>query len=429
MTNLADGLFLMAVPLIAVTVTSSPALIAGLRVAQTLPWFLFGLFVGVLVDRVDRRRLMLAAETLRGVALLGIAVTAAVTGLNLPLLYVAALLVGVAETVSETAAHALVPMVVEPERLPRANGRLFGTQMVMNDFVGAPVGALLVAAGTVVAVFAPAGLYLAAAGVLLTVRGRYAVVRTTRTSVLADVREGIGTLVRNRTIARLTVYAVVTNLVNTAFFAVFVVFAVGSGSALGLSGFGYSVLIIVAAVGAVSGAAAAGRLAERVPPRHLLTGAVLALAICFVTPFAVPNAVAVGAALLLSGFATAVSAVVNTSLRQSLVPSRLLGRVSAGFRFLAFGARPVGALAGGIVAQALTPGRLFAVLAVVVLSLVPLTIRLRPESAAQAGRPTPGEPAGPVESALPVEPAAPVARAGSAGPTLPPSGTGGDHER
>nr|MDT0659937.1 MFS transporter [Micromonospora sp. DSM 115978] len=379
LANLADGLFLIAVPLIAVTVTSSPALIAGLRVAQTLPWFLIGLFVGVLVDRVDRRRLMLCAEVLRGSALLGIGLVAIVGELNILVLYAAALLVGVAETAAETAAQALVPMVVEPRRLPWANGRLFGTQMVMNDFVGAPLGALLVAAGAAVAVIAPAGLYLAAAGLLLTMRGRFAVARQEPSTVLADLREGIGVLVRERTVAQLTVYSVVTNLLNTAFFAVFVVFVVGPASTLRLSGFGYSILIITAAVGAVAGSMAAGRIANLVPPRWVLTAAAVALAICFGTPFLVAEPVAIGAALLLSGFATAVSAVVNTSLRQSLVPSRLLGRVSAGVRFLAYGARPVGALAGGVIAQAITPARLFGMLAVAVLALVPFTTRLRVE--------------------------------------------------
>ncbi|WP_165953669.1 MFS transporter [Streptomyces sp. 8K308] len=383
-SNLADGLFLIGAPLVALTVTDSPALIAGLRVAQTLPWFVLGLFVGVLVDRVDRRVLAIYAELLRGSALMLVAAVAAFGELGLPVLYLAVALAGVAETVADTSTQTLVPMVVPAERRRRANGRLMATQMVMNDFVGAPLGSLLVAGSVAVAFAVPGGLYLGAGLILLTLAGRFSVGRAKRQSVAVDIREGLGVLVRGSVIARLTLYAVVTNLTNTAFFAVFVVYAVGSGSILGLSGFGYSLLLIAAAVGAISGALTADRVARVAPTSVLLTTAVLALAVCFATPYLVRQPVVIGAAFVLSGFAMAVGSVVNTSLRQDLVPIHLFGRVAAGLRFLTFGARPVGALAGGLVAEAITPTRLFGVLAVLVLPLVLVTARLRVPEAAPA---------------------------------------------
>jgi MFS family permease len=380
MSTLADGLFLIAVPLVALRITTSPALIAGIRVAQTLPWFVFGLFVGVLVDRSDRRRVMVSAELLRGVALLGLGVAAWAGQLHLGLLYGGAFLVGVAEILADTSAQAMVPMVVEPDRLRRANGRIYATQMVMNDFLGAPLGALLVGVGAVAAFVSPAALYLCAGGLLFTMAGQYRVtpVNATRTSVMTDIKEGLRELWGEATLRRLAVFSSVANLANSAFFAVFVVFAVGARSTMHLSAFQFSLLLTAAAVGAVTGSTAADRLGSRMAPRTVLTVAVLALALCFGTPFLIAQPVVVGAALVVSGFSMALASVTNVSMRQEIVPSRLMGRISAGVRLLSFGMQPIGAVLGGLVATLTSPRTLFGVLAGGVLLLVPLTLKIRP---------------------------------------------------
>src|ERR687892_2609456 len=128
LSNLADGLVKIALPLVAVTLTNSPGLVAGVALAVTLPWLLFALPAGALADRVDRRSAMVTANVVRAAAVAALAATL-VLGLEssaaaIWALYAMALLLGTAETVYDTSAQSILPQVVPRDRLARANGRL-----------------------------------------------------------------------------------------------------------------------------------------------------------------------------------------------------------------------------------------------------------------------------------------------------------------
>jgi MFS family permease len=145
LSNLADGLVKIALPLVAVTLTDSPGLVAGVAVAVTLPWLLFALPAGALADRVDRRKAMVTANVVRAAAVAVLAATA-VLGLEsstaaIWALYAVALLLGTAETIYDTCAQSILPQVVPRDRLPRANGRLIAAELTANEFVGPPLGA------------------------------------------------------------------------------------------------------------------------------------------------------------------------------------------------------------------------------------------------------------------------------------------------
>jgi MFS family permease len=371
-SDLADGLYLMLLPLVALELTRSPSLIAGIRVAQTAAGLLTGLPAGAVVDRLDRRRTMMAAELLRGGAMLALALCAALGGLTMPLLYAAAFAVGTAESINDTAAQAMVPMVVPRDRLHRANGRIYGTQTVMNDFVGAPLGAALFALGVTAALFTPAGLYFAACLALIPLTGRFTPRRVDRNPLRTDIRQGLAALWQDTVLRRLAVFQALAQLANMAFFAVFVVFAVGSASTLHLTKFGYSLLLTAAAVGAVSGSLASDRVVARCSGRVVLLAMAASLAVCFGVPalFAVPAAVAGG--LVVSGFLTATGGIYIRTLRQAQVPEHMLGRVAAGSRVLSLAARPIGALLGGLTAQYTSPQTLFTTLALLMLTTLPL---------------------------------------------------------
>jgi MFS family permease len=151
-SNLADGIFWIALPLLAITLTDSPALIAGVTIASRLPWLIFSLVAGALADRLDRRRTMIIVNVARAALLGSLALMAAVGLASLPLLYVVAFALGMAETLFDTAAQSIMPNIVEPEGLNRANGRLYAVELTMNQFVGPPVGGFL-AAVTIAAAF------------------------------------------------------------------------------------------------------------------------------------------------------------------------------------------------------------------------------------------------------------------------------------
>lgn len=142
-SNLGDGVALVAAPLLAASLTRDPVLVAGLTFAHRLPWLLFTLPSGAVVDRLDRRRVMWTVDAFRAsaIGLLGLAVLGGWA--SLPLMYAVFFSLGTAETLFDNAATSILPAVVPREGLEKANGRLFGAQIVCDDFAGKPLGGFL----------------------------------------------------------------------------------------------------------------------------------------------------------------------------------------------------------------------------------------------------------------------------------------------
>jgi MFS family permease len=368
LSNMADGLVKIALPLVAVTLTDSPGLVAGVTLAVTLPWLLFALPVGALADRVDRRVAMVRADLVRAAAVAVLAVTAGF-GLESSVaaiwaLYAVAVLLGTAETVYDTCAQSMLPQVVARDRLPRANGRLIAAELTANEFVGPPLGGLLVAAGVVAAFAAPAALWVAAVGALLLLRGSFAVPRTEKpTTLRADVAEGLRYLWHHRLLRTLAAMTGLFNFATNATFAVFVLYAVGPDSAMGLTEAAYGVLFATLAAGSLIGALLADPIIGRLGrSRSLLLGilgGVGTVGIAALTT--IPLVIA--AAFLLGGLTNALWNVVAVSLRQRITPDRILGRINSSYRLVAWGTRPLGAAAGGLLGELLGLRAVFAIAA------------------------------------------------------------------
>src|SRR3712207_6657087 len=368
--NLADGGVKGAPPLVAGGVTRSPVLVAGVTLALTLPWLLVALPVGALADRLDRRHLMLWANAARALLLAGLVVALAFDLGSIWVLYVVAFGLGAAETVYDTSAQSILPAIAPRAELTRANGRLYAVELTANQFVGPPLGGVLVAAGATVAFATPMGLWLAALGALLLVPGRFRVAREGGTSVRADVTEGLRFLGRHRLLRTLAVMVGVSNFASSAVFAVFVLHAVGPRSALGLSEQGYGLLLTPLAVGSLLGPFAAQGIGGVLGRARSLTLTVVGSALLLGVPAVTADARLVGAAFLVGGALIVVWNVVTVSLRQRITPDRLLGRVNSGYRLLAWGTMPLGAAAGGVLADAVGLPAVFVSMALLNLALV-----------------------------------------------------------
>ncbi|MCU1432999.1 MAG: Na+/melibiose symporter-like transporter [Actinotalea sp.] len=372
LSNLADGVLKLALPLVALQYTRSPLLVAGITVALTLPWLLVALPAGALADRMDRRRLMLAGNIARASLLAALVVLVALDLGSIATLYVVAFCIGVAETVYDTSAQSILPQVVAKELLSRANGRLFATELTAQEFVGPPLGGALVAAGTVLAFATPAALWVVAVGALVLVRGSFRVTREVRTTLRADVAEGLRFVARHRVLRLLALMTGVFNLASSAVGAVLVLYAVGAGSAMGLSGPAFGLLLAATAAGSLVGSFLAERLERRIGRSTALMVGLVAGALFIGGPAVTTNAYAVGAAFFVGGMGVMTWNVVAVSLRQRAAPPQLLGRVSSAYRLVAWGSMPVGAGLGGLIGQTLGLRAVFAVMACVVLSLVAL---------------------------------------------------------
>ncbi|WP_136518098.1 MFS transporter [Cellulomonas telluris] len=376
LANLGDGVVQMGVPLLAVTLTRSPAALSLVAAAPWLPWLVLGVAAGTLVDRVDRRHAQLAALAARAVVLGAGAWLAATGRLTLPVLAVLVLAYGVTEVLADLASAAMLPTLVPRALLPAANGRLVAVQQVANSFVGAPVAGALLTLGGGWLLGAPAALALLA--VLLLARGVPGSHRAPAGAGPVRAREGLGVLLRHRVVRPVVLTAAVLNMASTGYFTLFVLWCVGPGSRLGLTPQLYSVLAAGLAVGAVAGSLLAPRLVARVGEVRLILGAWLVAYAALALPVLVPHVAAVAVTVLVVGTTSTAGNVLNQTMRQRLVPAHLLGRVSGASRTLATGAMPLGALAAGAAAElaGLAPALLGAT-AVAVTAVVVLATRLR----------------------------------------------------
>lgn len=356
LSNLADGVFQIALPLLALRLTRSPALIAGVALAGRLPWLLFALTAGALADRLDRRRTMVNVNSARVVLIGGLAIMAALGHEQLVVLYVVAFALGIGETLFDTAAQSIMPMVVDRTQLSRGNSRLQGVELAMNLFVGPPLGGLLAGTAIALAFAGSAAFYLVAALALITMGGAFRPVRVATDSssprpprLRADIAEGLRYLWHHRVLRTFAFMTGVMNLTNMAATAVLPVYAVRPGP-MGLSERGFGLLFTALAAGMLVGSFAIPALERWLGRSRLLAVSVVGFAVATAAPL-LTDPVAVGATMAVASVPFMAWNVIVVSLRQRIVPDHLLGRLNASYRLLAWGALPIGSALGGVLSE------------------------------------------------------------------------------
>ena len=363
-SNLGDGLYQFALPLLALDLTRSPSLVAGVTLMLTVAWPVFGLHAGSIVDRFDRRRILLIVSLLR-LGTLGL-LTAAILGgaLSLPMLYLAALVLGIGETLADTALTALVPSTVEPERLDWANGRIAAGQSVMNTFVGPPLAGALLSIGAALVTTVATTAYGLAAVALATLSGTRRPDVTTRTPRPGwGVTDGLRFLWGHRTIRRLTLFTAAMNVWWATWVALFVLFAVAPGP-IGLTPSAYAVLLVAMSIGGIGGSLWAGWISRAIGTKNALLLDLVGTGLLVGVPVLTTDPWIVAMANVAAGTGAAIWVVLVASIRQRLTPDALLGRLYSASRLISWGVLPAGAALGGIAAEVLGIRTVFAVGAV-----------------------------------------------------------------
>lgn len=353
LSNLADGVLKTALPLVAVSLTSSPLLVGGLAFAFTLPWLLFALPAGAIVDRFDRRLLMLGANAVR-IGVLAFVVSALLLGHgSIWALYGAAFCVGSVETIYDNAAQSVVPQIVSSTQLVRANGRMFGAQLTANELIGPPLAGVLVAAGAAVALGTPVALWVFALVLLLFVCGtfRTASVVSRKTTLRAEIVEGFRYFLGNRLLRAFAVIGGTFNVASSATQAILVLYAYGSNSALGLGAQGYSLLVSVIAAGSLLGSFLVERVTRLLGRARTLALSFLAGAVLIAMPAIAANVYLIGLAFFAGGMGITIANVLILSLRQQITPPHVLSRVNSGTMVITWGTKPLGAAMGAVLAQ------------------------------------------------------------------------------
>lgn len=383
-SSIGDGVRTAALPLLAVTVTDSPAAIAGLAVAGRLPWLLVALFSGAVADRVDRRSLMVAVDVCRALVVTGL-VAAVFAGLeSIVLLYAVALLLGVGETLFDSATHGLIPQMVPDRHLARANGHLFTTSMVGRDFLGPLVGGWLFAVSRAVP-FVVDAITFALGALLLRLGGRPEGGRVAGSGLggiremFADIAEGLRWTVSHKFVLSLLLVSTVVNLTQSAAQSLLVLLAVNE---LGMSEWTFGLLLTASGIGAFLGGLSSARVGDKLGVHRVLLPAIAVTPMLFLVVAWSDSPFVLGACLALNAYSGLLASIQMIALRQRMVPNNLQGRISSVARFAALGiAIPLGALAAGLVAQWLGVRAVYVgAAAVVVLLLVAVGRHLLPSA-------------------------------------------------
>jgi MFS family permease len=350
-----------AAPLLVASISDDPVLIGLAVFVQQLPWLLFSLFSGAVIDRIDKRRLIVAVDVLRGLLVAAFALSVWSGHVSIPLIYGMAFVLGTGETLAANAAATLVPAVVDPDRLPTANARLHGSYFVLNRFAGQPIGATLFVLAAAVPFGLDAVSFLFSALLVATmsgIRGADAVSTggtdagtdpgtdpdAPARSIRAEIGEGLRWVWHDPVVRMMSAALCVMNIALSAGFSIMVLYA---RDQLGLGDVGYGFLLSASAVGGALGVLVTPRLQSWFRASVLLRAGLVIETLTHVGLALSTTAWAAASVLVVFGVHSSVLGGVETTQRQRRVPEELRGRVQSVFMMLGVGGHVFGALLGG----------------------------------------------------------------------------------
>jgi len=367
-SNLGDGISGIAYPWLASAVTRSPLLIAAAGFASRLPWLIFTLHAGVITDRFDRRKLIVGMDSFRGfltiivgaIVLLNqdslpsldelTSITDLETHWGLYLTFVAtAFLFGMAEVLRDNSAQTFMPSVVAKENLEKANGRMWSAESLANSFIGPPLGSLLIGVAIFLPFFVDAGTFFIAVALLATIKGNFRPVHEQpreKVNFKVEIREGFIWLWNHTLLRPLAIILGCMNGVGTLVGVTFILFA---QEVLGTSVFVFSILGTAGAIGGIVGGLLAPKISEKIGSGPALWIALIAGPLGYLIVGFTSSWQVVWFVTVFESFVTVLWNTITVSLRQSIIPSNLLGRVNSVYRFFAWGSIPIGMFLGGAV--------------------------------------------------------------------------------
>jgi predicted MFS family arabinose efflux permease len=348
-TNLGDGITLAAGPLLVASQTRNPLAVAMAAFLQRLPWLLFGLYAGVVADRLSRRAIVITTGFVRVAILLLLTASILTHRVDIAVVLAALFLFGVNETFGDTTTATLLPMLVDKSDLGIANSRAMTGVIVWNQMAGPPVGAALFAAGMALP-FASESVCVLAGIVLISqvrlqahsARGRHARVRD-------DIREGWRWLWAHAAVRTLAITIFTFNVTFGAAWSVLVLYA---RERLGLGALGFGLITTAIAAGGLLGTSSYGWLERHVRLGIIMRGGLiietlthLALALTRWAWFAL-------IVFVIFGAHASIWATTSTSVRQRAVPAQFQGRVGSVYLTGVVGGIVIGSAIGGLVASA-----------------------------------------------------------------------------
>lgn len=368
-SNLGDGITMVAYPWLASAVTRSPILIALIAVVSRLPWLLFSLPAGVITDRLDRKKLIVGMDVLRGIFTLGVGVLVLAQQDQLPaldelattaietnyvlygVLLIATFATGCAEVLRDNSAQTVLPSIVEKSQLEKANGRLWSAESVVNTFIGPPLGSFIIGIAIFLPFFVNAGTFFVAAALIATLSGSFSAKANPLSSNQQknwriELKEGLSWLWRHQLLRPLAITLGLINGLAAMSAAAYILFA---QEILKTSVLEFAILGTGGAFGGILGGVVAHKISAKLGTGPSLGSTMLVGGVLMVATGLVSEWILVWIFTFITTLLAVLWNVITVSLRQQIIPDHLLGRVNSAYRFFGWGMMPIGSIVGGTV--------------------------------------------------------------------------------
>jgi MFS family permease len=353
-SNLADGVMLAAVPLLAISLTDSPVLISLIGAMVMLPWLLFAIPIGAIVDRVDRRYIFAGANASRSAVVGVLALLIALDHVTIYWLLAAAFIIGVCEVAADTTAQSLIPQILDEKDFEKGNSRLQISETVIQGFIGAPISGFIYAAAIYLPFFINSLGFAISALLALKIPVKYLQdirqegEEKTERRFVADMKFGIAYLFNQKVLRRLVVTTATIGLCYSMGSATMVLFIIKE---LDLSEKYFGVILAIQGVGAIAGSLVASRTSSKYGRSQVMTFAIVASSAVLLIQGFSPNIYIFVALATFGGFVISQWNILLMATYQTVIPTELYGRIHGTRRTLVWGAMPLGSLLGGVLAN------------------------------------------------------------------------------
>ena len=353
-SNLSDGILIAAAPLLAISLTDSTVLISAIGAMVMLPWLLFAIPIGVLVDRVDRRFIMAGANATRSAVVGVLALLISIDQVTIYWLLVASFVIGVCEVAADTTAQSLIPQILEEKNFEKGNSRLQISETVIQGFLGAPLSGFIYAIAIALPFFINS-LGLAVASLLaLSIPIKYLQdvrkddVEKEKKKFVADMKFGIKYLFNEKVLRRLVVTTASIGVCYSMGTATMVLFIIKE---LELPKQLFGVILTIQSLGAISGAFMAPRLSKKFGRSRVMTFGITSCSLVLLLQGFSPNIYVFVALATFGAFAVSQWNILLMATYQTVIPNELYGRIHGTRRTLVWGMMPIGSLLGGVLAH------------------------------------------------------------------------------
>jgi MFS family permease len=353
-SNLSDGILIAAAPLLAISLTDSTVLISAIGAMVMLPWLLFAIPIGAMVDRVDRRFILAGANATRSAVVGALALLIATDHVTIYWLLVASFVIGVCEVAADTTAQSLIPQILEEKNFEKGNSRLQISETVIQGFVGGPLSGFIYAIAIALPFFINS-LGLAVASLLaLSIPIKYLQdVRTDnvekeKKKFVADMKFGIRYLFNEKVLRRLVITTASIGVCYSMGTATMVLFIIKE---LELPKQLFGVILAIQSIGAIAGAFMAPRLSEKFGRSNVMTFGIVSSSVVLLLQGFSPNIYTFVAFASFGGFAISQWNILLMATYQTVIPNELYGRIHGTRRTLVWGMMPIGSLLGGVLAH------------------------------------------------------------------------------